>query len=391
MAFVSADRPRFEILDGLRGVAAIIVVAFHIFEAYSPGPALQIINHGYLAVDFFFALSGYVIGYAYDDRWSRGMTVGGFMLRRVVRLHPMVIMGALFGFLTFYLSAGAVSPAVASTPLLTLSVVFLLTCLLIPAPSGLDIRGWGESYSLDGPMWSLMFEYIGNLLYALFVRRFPCWLLALFVAISAALTIDVALDIDLFNILEARSYHIYTIIGGWSLNADQLYIGSVRLLYPFFCGLLVYRLGLRIKLRGAFLWCSAGVVALLSLPRIGYGDTAWHNGLYEAVAILVLFPVIVMAGAGSKIRGPRQIALCRWLGAVSYPLYLIHYPLIYLYFDWQRGHASLPLQIHVFTGVSVLLLSVAMAWGVLRLYDIPVRRFLTSAWLKKTEIGRRGL
>ena len=269
MASYLTSRPRFEILDGLRGVAAIVVVVFHIFEAYSPGPAYQIINHGYLAVDFFFALSGFVIGYAYDDRWQRGMTASMFLRRRFVRLHPMVVMGATFGLLTFYASAGDVSPSVAGTPVLTLLGVFLMTCLLLPAPSSLDVRGWGESYSLDGPMWSLMYEYIANVLYALVVRRFPRWLLGAFVAVSAVFTVDVALNIDLFNLLEARNYHIHTIIGGWSLSADQLYVGSVRLLYPFFCGLLVYRLGGRIKLRGAFLWCSLAVVALLSLPRIG--------------------------------------------------------------------------------------------------------------------------
>lgn len=383
MASYLTSRPRFEILDGLRGVAAIVVVVFHIFEAYSPGPAYQIINHGYLAVDFFFALSGFVIGYAYDDRWQRGMTASMFLRRRFVRLHPMVVMGATFGLLTFYASAGDVSPSVAGTPVLTLLGVFLMTCLLLPAPSSLDVRGWGESYSLDGPMWSLMYEYIANVLYALVVRRFPRWLLGAFVAVSAVFTVDVALNIDLFNLLEARNYHIHTIIGGWSLSADQLYVGSVRLLYPFFCGLLVYRLGGRIKLRGAFLWCSLAVVALLSLPRIGEGATAWHNGLYEAVAILLLFPVIVMAGAGSEVVGRRQLAVCRWLGAISYPLYLIHYPLIYLYFGWQRTHAGLPAQVHVFAGVSVFILSVALAWGVLRLYDEPVRRYLAARWLGK--------
>lgn len=66
-----SSKPRFEILDGLRGFAAMIVVAFHLFETYSAGPKYQIVNHGYLAVDFFFVLSGFVIGYAYDDRWTR--------------------------------------------------------------------------------------------------------------------------------------------------------------------------------------------------------------------------------------------------------------------------------------------------------------------------------
>ena len=326
-----------------------------------------------------------MIGYAYDDRWGRGMTTGRFLLRRFVRLHPMVVMGALFGFLTFYLTASDVCGSVASTPVAVLLLVFAMTCLLLPASASLDIRGWGESYSLDGPMWSLMYEYIANFLYAVFIRRFPLWLLGLTVIAAAGLTLDVTLNFDLFNLLEVRNYQIYTIIGGWSLNVDQLYIGATRLLYPFFCGLLVYRLGKRITLRGGFLWCSLAVVALLSLPRFGEGATAWFNGLYEAVAILLFFPLIVMAGAGSEIHSRRELALCRWLGAISYPLYLIHYPLIYLYFGWQRNHADLPLEVHIFTGVSTFILSVALAWAVLKLYDEPVRRRLASLWLKKAE------
>lgn len=91
-----ASKPHYEILDGLRGVAAVMVIIFHLFEAHAGGSHLtQIINHGYLAVDFFFMLSGFVIGYAYDDRWNR-MTVGTFFKRRIIRLHPMVIMEALW-------------------------------------------------------------------------------------------------------------------------------------------------------------------------------------------------------------------------------------------------------------------------------------------------------
>ena len=85
------SKPHYEILDGLRGVAALMVILFHLFEAHAGGNHLtQIINHGYLAVDFFFMLSGFVIGYAYDDRWDR-MTLGAFFKRRIIRLHPMVI------------------------------------------------------------------------------------------------------------------------------------------------------------------------------------------------------------------------------------------------------------------------------------------------------------
>ena len=102
-----ASKPRYAILDGLRGVAALMVVAFHLFETYIPVLHTQVINHGYLAVDFFFILSGFVIGYAYDDRWAKGMTVGNFFKRRLIRLQPMVIAGTIFGTLLFLFGAEA--------------------------------------------------------------------------------------------------------------------------------------------------------------------------------------------------------------------------------------------------------------------------------------------
>lgn len=94
-------KPHYNILDGLRGVAAITVVCFHIFEAFATSHLDQRINHGYLAVDFFFILSGFVMGYAYSDRWGT-MTIKDFIIRRIIRLHPMVVMGALIGGILFY-------------------------------------------------------------------------------------------------------------------------------------------------------------------------------------------------------------------------------------------------------------------------------------------------
>ena len=97
------SKPHYEILDGLRGVAALMVLVFHVFDACQA----NVLPHGYLAVDFFFVLSGFVIGYSYDDRWERGLTVGGFLRRRLIRLHPMVVCGAVVGCLCF-LAAGGV-------------------------------------------------------------------------------------------------------------------------------------------------------------------------------------------------------------------------------------------------------------------------------------------
>ena len=91
-------KPHYHILDGLRGAAALMVVWYHVFEgfAFAEGSAIDVFNHGYLAVDFFFMLSGFVISYAYDDRWNK-MSMGDFFKRRLVRLHPMIVMGAIIG------------------------------------------------------------------------------------------------------------------------------------------------------------------------------------------------------------------------------------------------------------------------------------------------------
>ena len=253
-----ASKPRYEILDGLRGVAAMIVVAYHLFETYSADPVHQILNHGYLAVDFFFVLSGFVIGYAYDDRWDR-MSIKDFFKRRLVRLHPMVIMGTLIGAVFFYLGDCSAFPLIMETPWWKVLLMVLLGCLMIPTPVSWDIRGWWEVNSLNGPTWSLMWEYIANILYALFIRHFSKIALGIFVALAALLTIDIAFNIDTFGLLATREAAAYTFIGGWSLTPDQLYIGISRLLYPFFVGLLLSRVNKLIKIKRGFYWCSLAV------------------------------------------------------------------------------------------------------------------------------------
>lgn len=384
-----ASKPRYEILDGLRGVAAMIVVAFHLFETYSAGPAHQILNHGYLAVDFFFVLSGFVIGYAYDDRWDR-MTTWDFFKRRLVRLHPMVIMGTLIGAALFYFGACSAFPLIMETPWWKVLLMTLLGCLMFPTPVSWDIRGWWETNALNGPTWSLMWEYIANILYALFIRHFSKLALGLFVGIAACLTLDITLNIDTFGLLSARGEATYTLIGGWSLTPDQLYIGISRLLYPFFMGLLLSRIGKLIKVKRGFYWCSLLIAAILVMPRIGDEASQWMNGAYEAASVLVLFPLIVAMGAGSSVTGKRSVALCKFLGELSYPLYITHFPLIYMQIAWARNHPDAPLGMHIFVAIAVFILSIALAYACLKLYDEPVREWLKEHWLmKKRATGGR--
>ena len=147
-----AAKPHYYILDGLRGVAALVVIAYHVFECFDWTP----LPHGYLAVDFFFVLSGFVIGYAYDDRWQKGLSLGGFFQRRLIRLHPMVVLGALIGMVCFLLQ-GSVKWSGEQVSMGLVMVALLLNMCMLPMPVGAraDVRGNGELFPLNGPHWSL--------------------------------------------------------------------------------------------------------------------------------------------------------------------------------------------------------------------------------------------
>lgn len=365
------SKPHYDILDGLRGVAAIVVVWFHIFEAFATSHLDQRINHGYLAVDFFFILSGFVIGYAYDDRWGK-MTVKDFLKRRIIRLHPMVVMGAVIGAAVFYFQGCSVWD-VSKVAVLSLFFATFLNALLIPAAPGMEVRGVGEMYPLNGPSWSLFFEYIGNILYALFIRRFSTRVLAALVVVAGCGLAAFAVFGPLGDICV-----------GYSLNATDFTGGSLRLLFSFSAGLLLYRLFKPAKIKGAFWICSLSVIALLAVPRIGGAEHLWMNGLYDTLCAVVFFPLLVWLGASGKCTDKYTARLCKFLGDISYPLYMVHYPFIYLYYAWVKNEnltfgESLPGALGLVVG------SIILAYLCLKLYDIPVRKYLTDRFLKKKQ------
>jgi peptidoglycan/LPS O-acetylase OafA/YrhL len=358
-------KPHYAILDGLRGVAAIIVVVFHILEAHSTSHLDMMLNHGYLAVDFFFLLSGFVIGYAYDDRWNT-ITVWEFFKRRLIRLQPMVVMGMIIGALCFYFQDSVFWPGISEVPFSKMILIMLIGFTLIPVPPSMDIRGWIEMHPLNGPAWSLFFEYVANILYGLGVRKLSGLALSILVFISGAVLIHLAVTSPEGDV-----------IGGWSLNPAQLYIGFTRLMFPFFGGLLLSRLGKLTHIENAFFWCSLMVIGTLSMPRIGGSENLWMNGLYDSLTIILIFPLIIYLGASGNVKGKNASRICKFLGEISYPIYITHYPLIYIYTGWVHDHQ---LQLQDTFGLALLTfaLSILLAFISLKEYDEPVRKWLTE-------------
>lgn len=361
-------KPHYNILDGLRGVAALTVVCYHLFEAFATSHIDQRINHGYLAVDFFFLLSGFVMGYAYDDRWNT-MSVKDFIRRRLIRLHPMVVMGALIGAAMFYTQGCSVWDVTKiSVGMLLLST--LLNALMIPVTTGFEIRGVGEMYPLNGPSWSLMFEYIGNLLYALFIRRFSTRLLAAMVFVAGC-------GLTAFSVWGPLG----DIGAGFAMTGTDMTGGSLRLLFSFSAGLLLSRVFKPVKVKGAFWIGAVAIVTVAAIPRIGGSEHLWMNGVYDAFCAVVLFPLLVYVGASGRTTDRITTRICKFLGDISYPLYMVHYPFIYLYYAWVKNE-NLTFGESFPGAAALVVVSVALAWLCLKFYDEPVRKWLTKRFLR---------
>ena len=368
------SKPHYALLDGLRGVAALLVVWYHVFEGFQFAgnkPVIDFINHGYLAVDFFFILSGFVVGYAYDNRWGKTLTLGGFFRRRLIRLQPMVIMGAVIGAVSFLLSGMERWDGTHATLWLTF-LAFVCGCLMLPALPGMprEVRGNGEMFPLNGPCWSLFFEYIGNIVYALFIRRLSTRLLAV---LSFALCCALAW----FAVTDQSGYGSIGV--GWTVDRTNILGGMLRMLCPFTMGVLMSRLFKPLRqARGAF-WISAALLlAIFHIPYIYSEGALSLNGVFEAACIIGVFPLVVWYAASGKTTDIASTRICRFLGDISYPLYIVHYPIMYAFYMWLIKTRQYTLYETWPAALAAVSASIILAWLCLKLYDMPVRKWLRN-------------
>ena len=369
-------KPHYELLDGLRGVAAILVLFYHIFEGFSFAEVtngdgdgiIRVLNHGHIAVDFFFILSGFVISYAYDDRWKK-MSTWQFFKRRLIRLHPMLVMGAIIGTMAFAF-VGFEKWDDTTAPMGWVMTAMLLTMFMIPAVPGVpyEVRGNGEMFPLNGPAWSLFFEYIGNILYALIIRRLSTKMLAILTVISGCLH-------AWFFVGNVSGYDMVGV--GWTIDEINFWGGLVRMLFPFTMGMLLARTFKPRKIKGAFWICSIMLIALFSVPYIPSAGNISINSLYEVVCIATIFPFIVWVGA-CGISSGKTAKINRQLGEISYPLYIVHYPIMYIFYAWLIENNIYNIEECPGAATIVVASSIILAHLCLKFYDEPIRRRLTS-------------
>lgn len=310
-------------LTGLRGVAALVIVLHHIvlrLPDLAAGPARQ----GYLAVDLFFVLSGFVMALGYGTWFGARRPLpeyGRFLGRRIARVWPLhAVVVALL------VADGIVRHTGEYWPRM---VIF----------NGLLMQSWGFSQTVDAPAWSVSTEMLAYILFPLLsglaLRR---------TARVAWRTLAVAIAVLVCCVLAAPDLGLAQ-RGALDLHQNWSLLPALRCVAGFTIGLLTWR-ALQTR-RGARVAAQPAVATGAGLAIVGLVLLGAPDGL-----VYLFFPVLIAglyAGAGPLTRWLAKPAAV-WTGTLSYAIYLVHVPVL------DHAHSWAPAGVAPFLAVFAALL-----------------------------------
>ncbi|MCH9751517.1 MAG: acyltransferase [Alphaproteobacteria bacterium] len=351
-------RQRFVVLDGLRGIAAFAVIADHV-----PSDLVRALIPGrYLAVDFFFILSGFVLCHAYGARLKSEIRTLGFLRLRFIRLYPLYLLGLMLGALhLIYLSAAGYIQVTLSG----LTTMTAISLLFLPVPSG--VSGQDLLYPLNPPSWSLFSELIANLAYAALAPWLSLRLLLAVLAVSG---------VAVLHLIPSEP----DLGAGWKLS--DIHIGIARAMFGFFAGVAIYRARSVFTVPSLPVWLAVGLLALILCAPVPDPARRW----FDAVACLVLMPFIILIVQNARAAG-RIAKISTWLGLVSYGVYVLHEP-IYFWLRSLSGFLGVSGPFEVIDYPLVVCVSALSAWLATRIFDRPMRERL--ARIGKSEGAKAG-
>ncbi len=342
---------KYQTLDGLRGIAALAVVFYHM-----PQPFHRAASTGYLAVDLFFLMSGFVIAAAYEQKLAEGWSVRSFMLVRLKRLWPLYALGVAVGVVCFEAVRMVRPDASFAFPHMPLAQAIVLSLLFVPQL----VAYGGPAFPFNSASWSLSVELFGNLGYGAFARFLHTRLLVLVTALGFCGIV----------IVSVKSHGLDA-----GVSAGHVLPGYLRFLFSFPLGVLLFRLHAAGKLPAialpAWMPLTATAAAL-----VGFGQS---GAIGDVLTVAVLFPA-VLAASLSQSNGRRSAGILAWAGAVSYPLYILHPPLVQTLVVLMRGNI-LPGVLFAFAAAIVLIAAAAERW-----FDRPLQ-----SWFKRLARPRRAV
>ena len=331
------SRVNYVTFDGLRGIAALAVVLYHLLPAAG---VAQSIPRGYLAVDLFFMLSGYVITQAYVTRLQAGMSLGRFVAIRLVRLYPLFILGQLLGCLALAVTGHDVG-----------IVLMALAAGALMAPIPVTVNGLPLIFPLNSPAWSLFFEMAINVTFVFLIPlglRGLVWLCALSaVAVAVAAAKYGSMDMG---------WNIHNFIGGFP-----------RVAFSFLAGVILYHVTTRLR--------DGNLIPLLLMTAlVAIVGTTLQGWWIDVAVVLFVFPALILLAASWQPTGHVR-TVSGFLGRISYPIYIIHAPLLHLAAE-PIHHWNLSALQGSLAWAIVFVLIVLLSQVVLYVYDQPLQRAL---------------
>jgi peptidoglycan/LPS O-acetylase OafA/YrhL len=346
---------RFILLDGIRGVAAIFVFIRHTTNYWN-----FTVFHSYLAVDLFFVLSGFVIANAYEEKLKNNtLTIYKFFIVRLIRLYPVFILSLFIGAFVL-IGKTFLNEQINSIKCIELFSLILITALFLP----FKIDGSESMFPLNGPYWSLFFELLLNLIFAL-IR--PCLNnLNLFLIVGSS-----------GIVLSALSIYNGGIDAGFYWSWLHILIGFLRAAFGIFMGVLLFRhhIYFHSKFFKMASPCSALFIisVILFLPSFGNVDM-----VIDVFSVIIIFPACVLiASQGIDTKFEKILVN---LGAASYPLYVLHKPIAQIL---SFGLKDIAKKYAPLSGILFLIILIYISVFLEKKYDIPIRRWVSDRLLKK--------
>ena len=347
---------QFVTMDGLRGVAALAVIAFHGRVAVAPVRFAS----GYLAVDFFFMLSGFVLTFAYGRKLDEGWSTWAYFKTRIVRLYPLYLLGLLLGFgflmaLNGYRHVALMSGGLPGSLALGLAILPVMS---------LHPFSRTTAFPLNYPSWSIFFELLVNIAQALFLRRKSAKVLTWVAAVSFLIMAGYARAFGTINL---------------GVDSPENILCVARVMFSYAIGMLLFRVWrsgrFRLKVPPALI--AVVLLGALALPLRHY------LVLQEMLVVTLLFPVLILLAAAVE-PGPRWRPVFQMLGQVSYAIYILHGPLLSILQEtWMHvRHRSVEMDAP-WDGLVFIVVLLGVALLVDRVYDVPARRFLRNRLLAR--------
>ncbi len=309
---------RFHVLDGMRGITAILIMLYHYYRPHN----YSFLSNTFIAVDFFFILSGFVISHSYGQKLMNGMRASDYILRRIGRLFPMMVIGLIIGAVSFYF---LVDPSdfshreiIASVTLNLFFIPYLNHKITFSAATG-------NIFPVDPPLWSIFFELTVSVLFIGLIRLG-------------------SRTLEKLGILSYALLCVACLIGGLigynnnigdpgGFEADNFLSGFPRVFYGFICGMILYRLQgtpSRYRLLNRLqqlpslnpIWLYAALALMLICP-------VKLSGFYYLIAIVFLAPFLIMYGGKAQCHNSIILFLSESLGWLSYPIYCLHMPVLF--------------------------------------------------------------